>query len=154
MSDEPRIEEGRLYTAEEIDRIIERRVREANLEAWSKGINGSISRHTKAIEDLSQLVRDHMALPMHPQQAIERAKFIEEFGIERLTLEQRRALPRVLSAAARLSEKHKEEIEDSRVRERVWQRLASIAVLVSVTVSILSAAGVFSYLRQHVFHQP
>lgn len=143
----------KLFTEEDVDRIVARRVKDANLAIWSKGINGSLAKNTKAIEELSALVKEHIALPMHPAQSAERAKLIEEFGLDTLTVEQRRALPLVLAGAVNLQAKHTDELARAAKREKDWQRTAQVFMLVSISFGILSTLGVFTALR-HALHLP
>lgn len=167
------------YSDADIDRIVGKRLAEreqANIvDALSKELT-SIRREIasanhvkrtlgKQLAELNDLVRAHVKQPMHPgtaerflelEQSFQKAEV--EFGLENLTPEERAAFPTVvrtvLAAQARVNEQKQQEKEHAEDDTRHWQKVAAICAAVAVAVSILSATGIFTWLRSTVFHLP
>jgi|SRR5215472_7623961 len=109
------------------------------------------------LRELKDIVKSHVQLPSHPGTAQELAALEtwrhetatadQELGIGSMSQAERAALPGAVRAylAGQESLRH---------RERTWRRIATAAIVAGATLSILSAFGLVSWVRIHIFHLP
>jgi ABC-type branched-subunit amino acid transport system substrate-binding protein len=123
----------------EIEQIVSKRLKEQADTLKLAGIDRQIGMFNRQMRGVNKTLNELLG-------------WVQALGIDKLTDAQKRAFPVVLADAARLEDKHQEEQVASKSRERFWQLAASVSMVLTVVVSLLSSMGVFNAIRLYVFH--
>lgn len=154
-----------LYTQNQVEEIVFKRLKERQQVELLNGLKSQLedmrdaivnANHIKStlgkqLEDLDRLVRTHIEQTRAKFEEIDKKLSDDELGIDNLTPEERAAFPVALRGLLQGQQRARAQAMSEVRRWQIWAAGATVGLLV---VTILSSAGVFSWIRTVVFHVP